>query len=247
MPQSKAIIMAGAPGSGKGYILDQLNLPFQILNLDDYYETILKEKGLHLDIKMYNAEERSISSKAMWLAKTILDEKIKETIMDGSDFILDGTSSSYNKTWELIDLLIQSNYKVAMIYVYAPLKDCLNRNNSRYINSNGNRRSLYPKVVMTTWTNVTSNYNKYKELLGPNFITINNSSKGIRRDKLEDLITRYIDPFKYNNTNPKSKSQRIKELEVLAKTRNLLKSNIDLITLQNHNKNPKQTLRDIFL
>ena len=42
----KAIILAGAPGAGKGYILKGLDLAgMKIMNIDDIYINLLKQTG----------------------------------------------------------------------------------------------------------------------------------------------------------------------------------------------------------
>ena len=48
----KMIFMAGAPGSGKSTVLNQLGLleQFSIINPDDWYEPFLKEAGISLNL-----------------------------------------------------------------------------------------------------------------------------------------------------------------------------------------------------
>lgn len=49
----KAIILAGAPGAGKGFILKGLNISnLQVLNIDDTYIDNLKQANVSLDLKM---------------------------------------------------------------------------------------------------------------------------------------------------------------------------------------------------
>ena len=48
----KAIILAGAPGAGKGYILRGLDLGgLKVLNVDDIYVPMLKKSNITLDLK----------------------------------------------------------------------------------------------------------------------------------------------------------------------------------------------------
>ena len=72
----KAIILAGAPGAGKGYILRGLDLGgLKVMNVDDIYVPLLKKANVSLDLKNATPEERSEqakwqqlinSSKAKW-------------------------------------------------------------------------------------------------------------------------------------------------------------------------------------
>ena len=56
----KAIILAGAPGAGKGYVLKGLNLNgLKVLNIDNTYIEKLKQANVSLDLKNSSPEERS--------------------------------------------------------------------------------------------------------------------------------------------------------------------------------------------
>ena len=60
----KAIILAGAPGAGKGYILRGLDLGgLKVLNIDDIYVPMLKKSNITLDLKNATPEERSEQAK----------------------------------------------------------------------------------------------------------------------------------------------------------------------------------------
>tara|TARA_R110000737_G_scaffold252264_2_gene261754 strand:- start:1089 stop:1367 length:279 start_codon:yes stop_codon:yes gene_type:complete len=62
----KAIILAGAPGAGKGYVLKGLNLGgLKVLNIDNVYIDMLKKANVSLDLKNATPEERSIQAKSM--------------------------------------------------------------------------------------------------------------------------------------------------------------------------------------
>ena len=56
----KAVILAGAPGAGKGYILRGLDLGgLKTMNVDDIYVPLLKKANVSLDLKNATPEERS--------------------------------------------------------------------------------------------------------------------------------------------------------------------------------------------
>ena len=62
----KAIILAGAPGAGKGYILRGLDLGgLKVMNIDDIYINMLKKANVSLDLKNATPEERSEQAKQM--------------------------------------------------------------------------------------------------------------------------------------------------------------------------------------
>jgi len=56
----KAIILAGAPGAGKGFVLKGLDLGgLKVLNIDNIFINMLKQANVSLDLKNASPEERS--------------------------------------------------------------------------------------------------------------------------------------------------------------------------------------------
>ena len=103
--QPKAIILAGAPGAGKGYVLKGLDLGnIKVLNVDNKYIDNLKKANVSLDLKNSSPEDRSKQAIAMAQANKDFDKDVEDTIKAKESFILDGTAASYNKTVELKNL-----------------------------------------------------------------------------------------------------------------------------------------------
>ena len=76
----KAIILAGAPGAGKGSILRDLDLSgLKTLNLDDTIAALSKADGFTLNQKDTDAENRSKFMKAMQAATKKLKGDPKAT------------------------------------------------------------------------------------------------------------------------------------------------------------------------
>ena len=140
-----AILLAGAPGAGKGSILKDLDLSgLKTLNLDDTIAALSKTDGFTLNQKAADAEDRSKFMKAMQAAtkklkgdpKTGIKGDLPQTIENQESFILDGTSASKNQTIKLLNQLKQSGYDVLMLYVYTDLETSLKRNQNRFETSN---------------------------------------------------------------------------------------------------------------
>ena len=112
----KAIILAGAPGAGKGTVLGGLNLSnLKVFNLDDTIAALSKQQGFTLNQKSASAEERSKFATAMATAtKNIKTELIPNAIANGDSFILDGTSASVKNTVELKKQLEDAGAKVEL-------------------------------------------------------------------------------------------------------------------------------------
>ena len=207
----KAIILAGAPGAGKGYILRGLDLGgLKVLNVDDIYVPMLKKANITLDLKNASPEERSNQAKAMAAANKEFKGELQGVIDGKQSFVLDGTSASYKKTAELKDQLEEAGYEVFMLYVYTDLERSLKQNQDRFEKSGGEDRSLAPAIVMRTWKGVTDNLKPYADLFGSNFVAVANTLEGNKIKDVEDILKTYLEPFAPQGTKPKTPAQQAK-------------------------------------
>ena len=201
----KAIILAGAPGAGKGSILGDLDLSgLKTFNLDDTIAALSKIEGFTLNQKAADAEDRSKFMKAMQAAtKKLKGEQIPQAIADRESFILDGTSASKNQTIKLLDQLKQAGYDVLMLYVYTDLETSLKRNQERFEKSEGEDRSLLPGAVLSTWKDVTKNFDLYKSMFN-NFVSAANTGESEVMKDIENILKTYVEPFKVKDGKPKT-------------------------------------------
>jgi len=202
----KAIILAGAPGAGKGSILGGLDLSgLKTFNLDDTIAALSKQDGFTLNQKDTDSENRSKFMKAMAQAtKKLKSEDIPQAISNRESFILDGTSASKNQTVKMVDQLEQAGYDVLMLYVYTDLETSLKRNQERFEKSGGEDRSLMPGAVVSTWNSVTKNFDTYKEMFGNNFISVANTGESEVMKDIENILQTYVAPFKVKDGKPKT-------------------------------------------
>jgi len=203
----KAILLAGAPGAGKGTILRQVDLKgLPIFNLDDTIIALSKAKdaGFTLDQKTADAENRSRFMRAMQAAtKDLKTNQLAPAIAQGKSFVLDGTSSSYNTTNKLKQELEDQGYQVMMLYVYTDLERSLRQNQDRFEKSGGQDRSLAPGAVLRTWNDVTKQYFPYKELFGNNFVSVANTGEDNNLKDVESILQKYVEPFAPKDAKPK--------------------------------------------
>lgn len=230
----KAVILAGAPGAGKTSIVGDVlsGLGLTTLNIDDDFIKNLKDAGVSLDLKNADSEGRSKAAVAMQAAQKTYKDKLQKEIEKKQNIVIDGTAASFKKTKELKETLEAAGYDVFMVYVYSSLKKSLKKNEDRFERSKGEDRSLMPAIVMTTWGNVTKNFEPYKDLFGGNFVATTKDKKLSDSQDLDDIIDKYVTPFKPTDTKPKtdkeiarSKARIEKERAEIEKL--MSKSNLD--------------------
>ena len=120
----KAVILAGAPGAGKGYILRGLDLGgLKVMNVDDIYVPLLKKANVSLDLKNATPEERSEQAKQMAAANKQFKGEMEQIISGKDSFILDGTAASYNTTAKLKNELDTAGYDVCLLYTSPSPRD----------------------------------------------------------------------------------------------------------------------------
>ena len=207
--EPKAIILAGAPGAGKGYVLRGLDLGgLKVMNVDDKYIANLKQANVSLDLKRSTPEERSEAAKAMATAIKDFKADVANTIEAKESFILDGTAASVKQTTQLKQELEEAGYEVFMLYVYTDLERSLRQNQDRFEKSGGEDRSLAPAIVLRTWLDVTKNWATYKDMFGNNFVSVANTLEDEKLTDVEDIIKTYLDPFKPTGTKEKTPAQQ---------------------------------------
>ena len=215
----KAIILAGAHGAGKGFILSGLDLGnLKVLNVDNTYIDLLKKANVSLDLKNATPEERSKQAKLMAAANKEFKGKVASTIQGKESFILDGTAASIKQTTVLKQQLEEAGYEVFMLYVYTDLERSLKQNQDRFEKSGGEDRSLAPAIVMRTWLSVTKNFIPYKNLFGDNFVSVANTLQDEKLKNVEDVIKKYLEPFKPTGTKPKTPAQQARSDKQKAET-----------------------------
>lgn len=187
----KAIFLAGPAGSGKSYISKQLIPPsFNVINIDDSYEELLKASGMGMSQKDFGPEELSQAAKLMGQAQKITKEKYAELTKDLKDVVVDGTGGASKPLLKKKAELEALGYDTLILALYVSPITSLERNLQR-------DRNLLPSIVVRTWRDYTKNIEEYKAAFGDDFILINNDPKDAEKDyNPEEIKKRFFDTTK---------------------------------------------------
>jgi predicted kinase len=167
----QAIFMAGPAGAGKSFIAKSLPLSkFQVINVDDTYEELLKASGMGMKQKDFNPEELSQAGKLMAQAQKATKEKYAKALENLNDIIIDGTGAASKPLLKKKAELEALGYETMMVMIYVSPITSLERNANR-------ERSLMPGIVLRTWRDINSNIETYEQAFGDNLVVINNDPK----------------------------------------------------------------------
>jgi len=193
----KAIFLAGPAGSGKSYTIKQLIQPdqFNVINVDDTYEELLKTAGLGMSQKDFGPEELSQAAKLMAQAQKSTKEKYAELSSQRQNIIIDGTGAAIKPVLKKKEELEALGYETFMIMIWVSPLTSLERNLARGMD---NGRSLLPQIVLRTWRDVNKNIDEYEKIFGDKFVLINNNPKEAETEyNVEDIKKRFFDTAKF--------------------------------------------------
>jgi len=164
----KAVFLAGGPGSGKSFIVDNTGLAslgLKVVNVDDVFERALKKAGLDTTPDdIFSPKGQELRGKT----KTTTNNRQEGYLKGRLGLVLDGTGKDYNKIATQANKLKRMGYEVAMIFVNTDLETALTRNRNR-------KRTLPDDKVTTMWKEVQKNLGKFQNYFGANFIIVDNS------------------------------------------------------------------------
>lgn len=191
----KAVILAGGPGSGKGYVSREMfGIPrsasyapsgMKVLNSDRVLEHLLKKEGLPLDLNALkdtnpeafarvtdNDNPNSLISVARRINARLYNRFLDERL----GMIIDGTGANLDKAKSQLADLRKRGYDVKMTFVQTPLDVAQERNQKR-------ERKLSPEIVEKLWNQTNENLKEFKKMFGEeNVQVINNVGDSVTED-----------------------------------------------------------------
>lgn len=223
----QAIFMAGPAGAGKSFISKSLPLSkFQVINVDDTYEELLKASGLGLKQKDFDPEQLSQAGKLMAQAQKATKEKYAKALENLNDIIIDGTGAASRPLLKKKAELEALGYETMMVMIYVSPVTSLERNVGR-------ERSLMPSIVLRTWRDINQNIDTYEQAFGNNFVLINNDPKDADKGfDPQEIKRRFFDTSKAKG-KPKTPEEMAKakaDVEQLNKDINSQLQNIPEFT-----------------
>jgi len=183
--------MAGPAGAGKSFIAKSLPLSkFQVINIDDTYEELLKASGLGMKQKDFDPEQLSQAGKLMAQAQKSTKEKYAKALENLNDIIIDGTGAASKPLLKKKAELEALGYETMMVMIYVSPITSLERNANR-------ERSLMPGIVLRTWRDINSNIETYEQAFGDNLVVINNDPKDADKSfDPQEIKRRFFDTSK---------------------------------------------------
>lgn len=204
LDKPKAIFLTGPAGAGKTFISKQLPLSqFEVINVDDTYEELLKASGIGMNQKDFGPEELSKAAQLMAQARKTTQGKYNTAIENLNDIIIDSPGGAINPVLKKKKQLEDIGYETMMLMIYVSPMTSLEQNTKR-------GRSLIPTIVLRTWKSVNQNVNEFKNAFGDNFIIVNNDREDA--DKSFDpaeVKRKYFDTAKFKGKE-KSEEEKAK-------------------------------------
>ena len=183
----KAVFLAGGPGSGKSYSVNQIfgiddimkgtsALGLKVVNSDPAFEYFLKKRGVDpkslgkMTQKVFNYYTTSKDNPRQKGKE--MKKKLQAIYEKGRlGLIIDGTGHQYGKIEKQKKRLEELGYDTSMIFVNTSLPVALKRNSQR-------DRVLPEDLVKKSWSDVQNNMGKFQSLFGSSFLIVDNSEIG---------------------------------------------------------------------
>lgn len=167
----KAVFLAGGPGSGKDYVLDNTLSGHGLteINSDKAFEYLMDKENL--DMKMPNSEKEA-RDLVRGRAKSVTELRQKLALMGRNGVIINGTGDDLEKIKKIKERLEDIGYDTSMIMVNTRDEVSQQRNIDR-----GQRggRTVPEDIRREKYDSVQKNRPDFAKLFGQNYIEFDNS------------------------------------------------------------------------
>ena len=214
----KAVFLAGGPGSGKDYVLDNTLAGHGLteINSDKALEYLMDKKGLDKTMPASEKIERDVTRGR---AKSVTELRERLALYGRNGVIINGTGDDPEKIKRIKDRLEELGYDTSMIMVNTKDEVSAMRNVER-----GQRggRTVPETIRKEKWQSVQNARVDLGKLFGDKYIEFDNSEDlrsahpDIVKAKKKELLDIYKQFQKFVSTPPKSKQAKewvVAELE----------------------------------
>lgn len=167
----KAVFLAGGPGSGKDYVLNNTLAGHGLveINSDNALEYLMDKNNL--DMKMPE-NEKEVRDVVRGKAKNMTELRQRLALLGRNGLIINGTGDDYEKTEKIKKRLEELGYDTSMVAVLTRDEISQQRNIER-----GQRggRTVPEDIRKAKWDGVQKNRPKYAELFKDKYIEFDNS------------------------------------------------------------------------
>lgn len=209
----KAVFLAGGPGSGKDYVMDNTLKGHGLveINSDILFEILMKREGL--DMTMPDSE-KEIRDMLRGKSKTTTDLKQALAISGRNGVIVNGTGDNIEKTRKIKEKLEQIGYDTSMILVNTDDEISKKRNIARGMRGG---RTIPEKNRKEKWSAVQENRPEYAKLFGDKYVEFDNSvdtksqdtAPEIRKSKEDELEEIWNSMRKFTSGEPAAESAKM--------------------------------------
>jgi len=167
----KAVFLAGGPGSGKDYVLDNTLAGHGLveMNSDKALEFLMDKEGL--DKKMPSSEEEK-RNLVRGRAKNITELRQRLAIAGRNGLIINGTGDDIEKTKKIKHKLESAGYETSMLLVNTHDEVSKKRNIERGMRGG---RTVPEDIRKDKWDNVQRARAEYSKLFGASYMEFDNS------------------------------------------------------------------------
>ena len=191
----KVVFLAGGPGSGKDYVLDNTLAGHGMIemNSDKALEYLMDKEGLD---KTMPASEEDKKNIVRGRAKNITDLRQRLAILGRNGLIINGTGDDIEKVKKIKEKLESVGYESSMVLVNTADEVSQQRNIER-----GQRggRTVPENIRKEKWDNVQNARPEYAKLFGDNYMEFDNSEdlrtappdvKDAKKEEMLQVFTR---------------------------------------------------------
>ena len=219
----KAIFLAGGPGSGKDYVLNNTldGQGLTEINSDKALEFLMDKEGLNKTMPADETEKRNL---VRGRAKNITELRQQLALLGRNGLIINGTGDDVAKTKKIKDQLEKLGYESSMLLVNTRDDISAQRNLER-----GQRggRAVPEPIRKEKWDNVQNARTEYAKMFGANYSEFDNSEDLRQADpetvkaKKDELLSLFNKFREFVATPPQSQEAQFWTANELDKKDNL--------------------------